>query len=588
VEPLTGDDPVQIAGYRLRARLGSGGMGRVYLALTPAGRPVALKVVRPELGDDAEFRRRFWQEVNAARRVHGLYTAQLVDADPEGTPPWLATAYVPGPSLQEMVATHGPMPEQAVFTLLAGVAEALAAIHAAGIVHRDLKPSNVLIAPDGPRVIDFGIARAADATALTGTGMLIGSAPFMAPEQVKGQAVTQAVDVFALGAVAAFAATGRSAFGEGASMAILYRVMHQEPDLAGCPPRLREVIGRCLAKDPAGRPSPAQIIADCQARTAAEGIVPAWLPPDVLAALAPDAAPLASPSPPSMPLQASPMIQSSCGKQAPWGPPMTHAGTTPGMWPAANGSVATQGVTPPPPAQGDGLLFQGGAVPGGPGTAYPPTRRPPARRPAILGGGLAVVAAVVLAVVALLTLPGHGGNPQAAETQSGTSHPAAVVWQTTLGRRSASTHATSPNVSYAVDRCIVGSWKDAGDVLVNTENDGEKVTFTGTGGSMVVHADGSATQQLGPETLTGTDSAGNVWSEVITGSATFRLTTSGGKIQFSHISLMPDAVYKLYENGVFNATGPLTISTVRQPYTCSSSTWRMTEPNSTSVYDREG
>ena len=237
--------------------------------------------------------------------------------------------------------------------------------------------------------------------------------------------------------------------------------------------------------------------------------------------------------------------------------------------------------------------------------------RSPAARPArgadraILGGGLAVVAAVVLAVVALLTLPGHGGSPQASETKSAASRPAAVVQQTTAGRRSASTHATSPSarpkasaavdapatspkVSYAVDQCIVGSWKDAGDVLVNTENDGEKVSFTGTGGSMVVHADGSATQQLGPETLTGTDSAGNVWSEVITGSATMRLTTSGGEIQYSDISASSDAMYKLYENGIFNASGPITISTVPEPYTCSSSTWRQTGSNSSSVYDREG
>jgi serine/threonine protein kinase len=210
VGPLAGDDPAEVAGYQLRARLGSGGMGRVYLAFTPAGRPVALKVVRPDLGGDAEFRRRFRQEVDASRRVHGMYTAQVLDAGPDASPPWLVTAYVPGPSLHQAVAGRGPVPQQTVFVLLAGVAEALAAIHAAGIVHRDLKPSNVLLAPDGPWVIDFGIARAADSTVLTGTGMLIGSPPFMAPEQVGGLAVTPAVDVFALGAVAVFAATGRS------------------------------------------------------------------------------------------------------------------------------------------------------------------------------------------------------------------------------------------------------------------------------------------------------------------------------------------------------------------------------------------
>jgi serine/threonine protein kinase len=262
-------------------------MGRVYLAFTPAGRPVALKVVRPDLGDDAEFRRRFRQEVDASRRVHGMYTAQVLDAGPDATPPWLVTGYVPGPSLQQAVAGYGPLPEQTVFVLLAGVAEALAAIHAAGIVHRDLKPSNVLLAPYGPRVIDFGIARAADSTVLTRTGMVVGSPPFMAPEQVKGEAITQAVDVFALGAVAVFAATGRSAFGDGADMAILYRVTHEEPDLSGCPSRLREVVWRCLAKDPAGRPSPAEIIAACQAPAAGQaGETPLpWLPPDLRAAL---------------------------------------------------------------------------------------------------------------------------------------------------------------------------------------------------------------------------------------------------------------------------------------------------------------
>ena len=206
VQPLASDDPAEIGGYRLRARLGAGGMGRVYLASTPAGRPVALKVVRSELSDDQDFRARFRQEIQAARRVHGLYTAQLLDADPAATPPWLVTAYVPGPSLQEAVAANGPMPEAMVFRLIAGVAEALQAIHAAGVVHRDLKPSNVLLAPDGPRVIDFGIARALEATALTRSGMMVGSPQFMAPEQILDQPVTPAIDVFALGSLAAYAA----------------------------------------------------------------------------------------------------------------------------------------------------------------------------------------------------------------------------------------------------------------------------------------------------------------------------------------------------------------------------------------------
>src|SRR6202035_4411655 len=223
MQPLTSDDPAAIGGYRLEARLGSGGMGRVYLAFTPAGRPVALKVVRSDLGDDRDFGIRFEQEIQAARRVRGLYTAELIDADPAATPPWLVTAYVPGRSLEEVIDRDGPMPEAMVFRLIAGVAEALQAIHAAGVIHRDLKPSNVLLAPDGPRVIDFGIARALEATPLTRTGMRVGSPQFMAPEQVRGGVVPPAADVFALGALAGYAVLGRAPFGEGSETAVLYR-----------------------------------------------------------------------------------------------------------------------------------------------------------------------------------------------------------------------------------------------------------------------------------------------------------------------------------------------------------------------------
>jgi serine/threonine protein kinase len=170
MEPLEADDPAEIGGYRLHAKLGAGGMGRAYLAFTGGGRPVALKVVRPELGDDPDFRARFRHEVAAAQRVHGLYTAQVLDADPDAAPPWPVTMYVPGLSLHQAVAVHGPMPVGTVLVLMAGVAEALQAIHAAGVVHRDLKPSNVLLAADGPRVIDFGIARALEAARSPGPG----------------------------------------------------------------------------------------------------------------------------------------------------------------------------------------------------------------------------------------------------------------------------------------------------------------------------------------------------------------------------------------------------------------------------------
>ena len=253
MEPLTRDDPAEIGGYRLRARLGAGGMGRVYLASTPGGRRVALKVVRPELGDDADFRARFRQEIEAAQRVRGLYTAELLNADPAATPPWLVTAYVPGPSLQQAVADHGPMPPETVILLMAGVAEALQAIHSAGVVHRDLKPSNVLLAPDGPRVIDFGIARAAEATNLTQSGMAVGSPQFMAPEQIRGLAITPAIDVFALGAVAAFALLGLPPFGEGQVAALMYRVLNEPPRLTGCSGAAAHA-DRALPGQGAGRP----------------------------------------------------------------------------------------------------------------------------------------------------------------------------------------------------------------------------------------------------------------------------------------------------------------------------------------------
>ncbi|CAL9289613.1 serine/threonine-protein kinase [Streptomyces sp. SudanB52_2052] len=265
-QPLRADDPPVVAGYRLAARLGAGGMGRVYLSHTQGGRPVAVKVVRPELADDPAFRRRFRREVEAARRVRGAYTAELIDADADGTPPWSATLYVPGPSLTEAVARRGPLPVPAVLWLVAGVAEALQAIHAAGIVHRDLKPSNVLLAADGPRVIDFGISLAADFTSHTATGAAVGTPHFMAPEQAAAGEVTAATDVFALGQTAAFAALGRPLYGDGSAVGVLYRIVHDEPDLSLLPEPLRPLLARCLAADPEDRAGLAEIVAWCRRR----------------------------------------------------------------------------------------------------------------------------------------------------------------------------------------------------------------------------------------------------------------------------------------------------------------------------------
>ncbi|TDC72118.1 serine/threonine protein kinase [Streptomyces hainanensis] len=279
-------------------------MGKVYLSHTPGGRPIAIKVIRPEVAGDPEFRRRFRQEVQAAERVQGLYTAPVIDSDTDGPQPWLATAYVPGPSLHSAIRDHGPLPLPAAARVLAGIAEALQAIHGAGVIHRDLKPSNVLLGTDGPRVIDFGIARAADTTALTRTGVTAGTPAFMAPEQATNGPVTPAADIFALGLIAAFMTTGTPPFGDSSSPAVLYRVVHEEPDLSGVPAALRELTARCLTKDPAGRPSPAQIIEASRPLTdGAPAPARGWLPPAVTAAIDHHAAtatsvPAAFPTPP--------------------------------------------------------------------------------------------------------------------------------------------------------------------------------------------------------------------------------------------------------------------------------------------------
>jgi hypothetical protein len=271
MKPLAADDPRVIGEYRLRAQLGAGGMGRVYLGMSPAGRAVAIKVVHPDLASDAEFLRRFQQEVAAARAVSGIYTAPVVASGLDERPPWLATAFVPGPSLDQVVGENGPLPEPALWPLLAGLVEALQAIHACGVVHRDLKPPNVLLAADGPRVIDFGISRATDGTALTAAGEVFGTPGYMSPEQAEGKPAGPASDVFALGCVIGYAATGAGPFGTGTAAAVLYRVVHTEAVLDAVPPPLREIISGCLAKDPAARPAPAALATALAARDRGTG-----------------------------------------------------------------------------------------------------------------------------------------------------------------------------------------------------------------------------------------------------------------------------------------------------------------------------
>jgi len=399
MKALAADDPQVIGEYRLRALLGAGGMGRVYLGLSPGGRAVAIKVVNPDLASDPEFLHRFRQEVAAARAVSGIYTAPVVASGLDERPPWLATAFVPGPSLDQVVAERGPLPEAALWPLLAGLVEALQAIHACGVVHRDLKPANVLLATDGPRVIDFGISRATDRTALTAAGMVFGTPGYMSPEQAEGAPAGPASDVFALGCVIAYAATGAGPFGAGTAAAVLYRVVHAEATLDGVSPRLREVISACMAKDPAARPGLRALSAAIAngANTAGPLTVAFW-PPSVAALIGAYQADLEQRTrmapPPGLEQQALKAGRSGLSpelaRSAPVYPPTTTSDpgrgdggvrVDPGS--GGQGYAAPQGYLsaqdyPQPQGYGSAQVPQ---APGAPPAGYPPASGGPASYP---------------------------------------------------------------------------------------------------------------------------------------------------------------------------------------------------------------
>jgi serine/threonine protein kinase len=267
--PLLQTDPSQIGRYRLVARLGAGGMGVVYLGVDPNGQQVAVKVLRPELADDPEFRVRFGREITLLTRVQGVCTVRVIAADTKAPKPYLVTEYADGPSLSEYIDARGPLDARMLYGLATGLAEALTAIHAAGIVHRDLKPSNVLLTPGGPKVIDFGIAQALDTTSLTKTGITVGSAGFMAPEQIMGKAGT-AADIFTWAVTVAYAASGQSPFGTGASDVLLYRIVHAAPDITAVPPGLQPLVEAALAKEPRDRPTAPQLLGQLTQQTAAQ------------------------------------------------------------------------------------------------------------------------------------------------------------------------------------------------------------------------------------------------------------------------------------------------------------------------------
>ncbi|MFJ6915891.1 protein kinase [Streptomyces sp. NPDC101133] len=391
---LGGGDPQHIGAYRLLGRLGAGGMGHVYLARSDRGRTVAVKLVREELAALEEFRERFRQEVESARRVGGHWTAPVLDADTEAAVPWVATGYVAGPSLQQVVGhDHGALPERSVRTLGAGLAHALQDIHAAGIVHRDLKPSNVLVTIDGPRVIDFGIARALETVTdggVTRTGALVGSPGFMAPEQVRGDRVTPACDVFCLGSVLAYAATGNLPFGSANSgvHALMFRIAQEEPDLAGVPEGIADLVRDCLRKDPAARPGLAEVLE----RTGAQDTVTGgrsrdpWLPSALVAQLGRHAVRLLdtenpeSPGPPAAPGPAATGPGGARGHAGPSGAAPAGAGPDgAGSGGGVPGGAGAGGGVPggvgagggAPGGAGPGGAGAGGVVPGAAGAAGP-------------------------------------------------------------------------------------------------------------------------------------------------------------------------------------------------------------------------
>ncbi|MDD9381601.1 serine/threonine-protein kinase [Streptomyces sp. ZAF1911] len=384
--PLEPQDPRETAGYRLIARIGEGGMGTVYLSRTRGGQPVALKLIRREFGQDPDFRSRFEQEVRAARRVQGYHLVPVLDHDTTGASPWLASVFVPGISLHDALTAYGPLPLGTVFQLIGCTARALGSIHAAGVVHRDLKPANLLLGAAGPYVIDFGIARAADSTQLTRTGGVIGTPQYMSPEHALGAEVTSASDLFALGLIAAVAATGRHPYGEGGATALGVRIANtdrQPPDLSGYPTELKPLLERCLTADPAERIGTDELAAMCELFAGRPlNDFDGWLPEPVGLEIARRVR--AAENPPAATVADRGADAGAGGAAGGFGP----AGTGPGAGASGGIHSADTAFAPPRPAG-----------PPRPGHPTPAPTAPPAPAPKGFRGGL-VAASLVLAVAA--------------------------------------------------------------------------------------------------------------------------------------------------------------------------------------------
>ncbi|MEU2334165.1 protein kinase [Streptomyces sp. NPDC013172] len=413
---LRREDPRVVGSFRLHRRLGAGGMGVVYLGSDKKGQRVALKVIRPDLAEDQEFRSRFAREVSAARRIRGGCTARLVAADLEAERPWFATQYVPGPSLHDKVADEGPLHAAEAAAVGAALSEGLVAVHEAGVVHRDLKPSNILLSPKGPRIIDFGIAWATGASTLTHVGTAVGSPGFLAPEQVRGAAVTPATDVFSLGATLAYASTGDSPFGHGSSEVMLYRVVHEEPALHGVPDALAPLVRACLAKDPEDRPSTLQLSLRLKEIAAREAHGMADVRPP-----SPRAAEADRPTGRLAETYPEPQRAQRRPQSAPGAPVRGNAPSRGGSAPRSGGGVPSRpnGARPTPAPRGNGTRPGTGGRPAPRSGAGRPTPRPTGtgRRPAnprLLRQRLFVFVVVTLLVALGIALaqgcsgPAHG------------------------------------------------------------------------------------------------------------------------------------------------------------------------------------
>jgi hypothetical protein len=484
LRPLGDADPRQLGRFTVLGVLGEGGMGRVFLGRSPGGWAVAIKVIHAGLAADPAFRARFAHEVATARAVGGIYTASVVDADTAAERPWLAVEYVAGPSLADAVAADGPLPLRAVLRLGLGLAEALQTIHAAGVVHRDLKPSNVLLAADGPRVIDFGIARAAENSSLTRTGTILGSAGFMAPEQITGGETGPAADVFALGAVLTFAASGQGPFGEGRTEALVYRVVYADPTLDGVPDPVREIVARCLAKDPRYRPAPGGIIAALAAIPATgPGAGEGWLPEPVerligLSQLAGTAAATASPAP-VPPVSPEPVPQ-----------PLMDDSAIPTRTSLGTGRAGTTPKTPQTPQtpQVPSAAFPGPVPYGPPGPARPQrgaTRRVPGWLLAAVAFGVVLV---VVAVAVTRLSAAHPAPPAGLAAGSSTvaSHP---VSPTPSAPPSSSPAPPSPSATPSGPAAVVQAYYAA----INKHDCG---TAWNLGGDNLSAAQGQTYQQF--------------------------------------------------------------------------------------------